>query len=269
MKKIAVFSLICCSLQGLEENPWLGNAYEWNACVSESYSRYRFIDNAKVQPQYAYNNYDTDLSLSVTLGASLLGELELEMARTPHQTFGFRSMALYGQYQILDDIIGDVVSLTCGLSARAVTGRAVRDVSSPYASYLNGEFSLSIGKEWIYSADWNVRWHMAGMIGLANHGSFWNRALAAIEAKVWQNASCKLFLEGYFGYGRDQVVDIDHFHGWGYIRHGSLDIGGSYQYALGLWGEIGLSYAYRVIAYSYPQNTQTATLFYRLPFSFF
>lgn len=266
MRKILALSLFSVTAFTLDENPWLGNAYEWNFAVDQSYSRYRWVNEAKVQPSYAYNNYVTDLNLSFTLEDLALG-VECEMARTPDQTYGFRSGALGAQYRLWNDIAGDLVSVTAEASMRGVTGRAVRDVSSPYSSYLNSELGVSIGKEFIKSDDWLLRAYVSGLIGLANHGSCWNRFSTVFEARFADNHVGEIFSLGYFGYGPRTEVDINHFHGWGEISHGSFDVGASYRYKIGLWGEIGLSYSYRPLAYSYPQNVQTASLFYRLPFS--
>jgi hypothetical protein len=268
MKQALVFALCCSSVFALEEDPWLGNAYEWNFFLSQAYSRYRWIDQAKEQIPYAYNNYVTDFDLSFTM-QDLAFSVEWEMARTPHQTYGFRSGALGARYRLFDDIAGDALSLALGASLRGVTGRAVRDVSSPYSSYLNAEMLISAGKEFVKREDWTVRGYIAGYLGLANHGSCWNRFSASLETKFLEKNAMQFFTLGYFGYGPQKEVEVTHFHGWGKIRHGSLDLGGSYRYLLGIWGEVGISYAYRIFAYSYPQNTQTVNLFYSLPFSFF
>ena len=270
LKKAVFFTLLLSSrLYAVEESPWIGNLYEFNIQSKETYSRYRWIDSAFKQPSYAYNNYVTDVGISFVPAENLDLGLELEMARTPFQLYGFRSSALGARYVLLDDIAGDPLSLTLGLNLRAVSSRSVRDVSSPYASYMNYEITTALGKEFSEKGFWISRFYALGSIGIANHGSVWNRAYAAFEKCFFQTQVIKVFTVGYFGYGPKKIVDSNNFYGWGEVCHRSIDCGIQYRYGLSVWGEIGLSYAYRVLARSYPQNTQTAEISYTLPFSFF
>ncbi len=267
-KQSFLFFILSTSFLGaLEESPWLGDVYAFNLHANESYSRYRYIDNAVIQPHYAYNNYVNQISFSFTPAPSLGVEIECEMARTPHQLYGFRAMALGSRYRFFDDIAGDSFSLVLGGVLRSVGGRSVRDVSSPYASYMNYEVQCSLGKEFSKNANWTSRGYVMGSTGIANHGSFWNRMSAFLEGRFFDSQIFNVFTEGYFGYGSSNKVVIDDFRGWGYVRHSSLDIGASYKYAWLLWGELGISYVYRILAKSYPQNVQTVEISYTLPFS--
>lgn len=270
MRRSIYFSLLMMSsLYSLDETPWLGDVYGFKVNTEFTYDRFRYIDNALFQPAYAYNNYATDIAFSFTASPSLELEWELEMARTPYQLYGFRSSALGAKYRMLDDIDGDPISLILGFNMRAVAGRSVRDVSSPYASFMNYEAICSIGKEFTKDKEWTTRGYAIGTLGIANHGSFWDRAYIAFESRFLDSQIFKLFTCGYFGYGLNNVVDIDHFNGWGKIHHSSLDVGIGYRYCFTLWGDLGLSCAYRVLAKSYPKHAKTVELSYRLPFSLF
>ncbi len=251
----------------LQEAPWLGNVYEFEFHTDFCYSQYAKIDRAIEQPSYAYNNYVTDASLSLTASPKIDVEIELDMARTPHQTYGFRSAAFQIRYLFLDDIVGDLVTFNMGLNTRAVTGRAVADVSSPYASYWNGEATVSIGKEFTRDEDWKTRGYALGSVGLANHGSFWNRYKAAYEARIGSYQALEVFSVGYFGYGGEKRVNIDQFRGWGFIQHRSIDVGAKYRYLFQFWGSLSVSYACRVWAVSYPEREQSIEFSYSLPFS--
>lgn len=268
-KKWGIASFFLCSqvLFSLEQAPWLGNVYEFEFQTDFIYSQYAKIEGALVQPAYSYNNYVTDAALSVALTPKIDVEVELDMARTPHQTYGFRSAALQGRYLFLDDIAGDLLSLNVGLNTRAVTGRSVRDVSSPYASYWNGEATLSLGKEFTKDSNWKTRGYVLGAIGLANHGSFWNRYEAAFAARIGLSQSAEIFSRGYFGYGSQKTVDINDFRGWGYVDHRSIDMGAKYSYLFEIWGSLSASYACRVWSVSYPQGEQYIQFTYTLPFS--
>jgi hypothetical protein len=142
-------------------------------------------------------------------------------------------------------------------------------VSSPYASYWNGEATVSVGKEFTKDENWNTRGYLLGSVGLANHGSFWNRYHVSFEARIMKSQILEAFSVGYFGYGSKKDVDIERFKGWGFIRHRSIDVGAKYSYIFDLWGAVGVSYACRVWAYSYPEREQMVQVSYTLPFSLF
>lgn len=269
MKQFYIFFLTTACLYSLDESPWLGDVYEFATQTDLSYSHYRYIDQAKEQPSYTYRSYLTKETLSFTASEALAFELEVELARTPYQLYGFRSSALAARYVLLDDVAGDFVSLVVGANMRAVGGRSVRDVNSPYSSYLNTEVMTSIGKEFTKDKEWKTKGYLAGVLGLANHGSAWNRLEMVYEGKISSAQVIQAFMSGYFGYGPKTQVDINHFEGWGKIAHRSLDIGLQYRYCFSFWGDLGLSYAYRVFAKSYPQNQQTVQISYTLPFSLF
>lgn len=264
-------ALLALSLElfSLEEAPWLGDVYEFQLYTDFYYSQYSKINHAIEQPSFAYNNYVTEASIAMTPTPNLDVELEVNLARTPHQTYGFRSVALQVRCLLWDDIAGDLMSVNVGLNTRAVTGRAVEDVSSPYASYWNGEAAVSVGKEFTKDADWKTRGYAFGTVGLANHGSFWNRYKLAFESRFFDSHALEAFSTGYFGYGSQENVDIEHFKGWGFIRHRSIDVGGRYSYLFDFWGTLSVSYACRVWAHSYPEREQTIQLSYHLPFSLF
>lgn len=271
MGKYVFFAAIssASALFSLEEKPWLGDVYSFGMQTECAYSRFRYIDHALVQPDYAYNNYLTNVGFSLTTQYDVELGVELEMARTPHELYGFRSSALGARYRLLDDIAGDFLSLVLGTEVRAVSGRAVRDVSSPYATYMNYEIFSSLGKEFTKDGDWKSRGYLLGSLGIGNKGAPWNRFEGVLEGRFRKSQVVSLFGLAYLGYGLHKTVNISDFHGWGNIQHRSLDLGLSYRYIFSLWGEVALSYAYRVVAVSYPQNTQTVELRYFLPFSLF
>ncbi len=43
-----------------------------------------------------------------------------------------------------------------------------------------------------------------------------------------------------------------HFHGYGSIRHRSIDLGFCYTYLLEFYGNTNLTYSYRLYAHNYP-----------------
>jgi len=269
MKKLLFFCSTFSSLAALQTTPWIGDTYEFYLHSDVVYSQYRKVNNAVEQPDYLYRNYLTREGFSFALSSSLEIELEVELARTPHQLYGFRSAALAGKYLLLDDIAGDPVSFAVGANIRNVGVRANKDISSPYASFWNFEGAAFLGKEFSSAGTWHNRCYLMATLGIANQASLWSRFEAAFEGKIARSNVVKVFCLSYLGYGSQKHVDIDHFHGWGKIAHRSIDVGAQYRYLFNLWGELGLTYACRVLAISYPKAEQTIGLSYTLPFSLF
>jgi hypothetical protein len=152
---------------------------------------------------------------------------------------------------------------------RAVAPKSVRDVSSPYASYLNFEVTTAVGKEFSYKDTWRLRWYALGALGIANQGYPWCRYDASVEGNINYNYRFGLYSCGYFGLGGTNYVDVGHFRGWGHVHHQSVDIGAFFRYKFDRWGALKLAYTFRAYALNYPQWQQSARLVYDLPFSHF
>ena len=233
------------------------------------YEQFRSVQGELVQPGFTNRNYVTRFSLSMMPGEQIACALELECARTPRQTYGFRGAALAVYMRILDDIAGDLCTITWGMNGRGVTGRYVRDISSPYAAYVNGEMTLALGKEFATSENhWTWRGFVLGSVGISNQGAPWNRSLVSLES-LQQQHLFQLYAVGYFGYGTHRLIDIDAFHGWSRVHHQSIDVGISYAYHFLQWGDLSVSYEYRCLAKLYPEKNQAVMFSYFLPFSLF
>ncbi len=254
-------------LFSLETKPWLGNLGEFEFASAYTYSRFTRVQDARVQPHGPSNDHLLRLDLKVTPSAIWDVQAELELTATPRQSFGYRSAAVQGRVQWFNDIAGDLVSWTTGLNVREVSGVSLRDVSSPYHAYLDIELTSAIGKEWSKKAYWVARTWGNLAIGMGNQGSPWISALWVGE-KNWNNRHrAILFADGYVGLGIKQHVNVDHFHGWGKFQHRSIDVGAGYQYHFDLWGDLTLSYAYRVYARTFPEKVSFLTIEYKIPFS--
>lgn len=268
-KGVVVCSLLCFPVWALQESPWLGNTYQMEMDVREAYQVYRHIDHAFVQPSHSYRSYITQTSLLASPAPDWEVELEVELARTPYQLYGFRSAAGAFRFLFWDDNRGDPCALALGAIFRGVRGRSVHDVSSPYASYMNYELFGSCGKDLVvFSPQKVLKGFMMLSLGLPNQGALWDRGYAELEYRK-DASSFLIFTSAYVGYGASRLVDLSHFTGWSHQRHGNVDLGASYRFHSALWGTLSCFYSYRVYAYSYPQNTQTIELSYILPFSLF
>jgi len=252
-------------LNALETKPWLGTVYEWQWKGQFTYDRYRKVNNASVQLSHPSNDKFYVMDLSFTPSATLDFEAEVEFADTPRQSFGLQSYALQGRYLWLDDISGDAYSLVTGLSLREASRRSLHDVSCPYHSDWNFELTTAAGKEWSKEGWWTARVYGLAGLGIANHGAPWIRSLFVIEANRQNRNRLMAALEGYLGLGSKEHPNVDHFDGWANFNHQSIDLAVGYAYHMPIWGTLGVRYAYRLFAHTFPQNVNFLTLFYHLP----
>jgi hypothetical protein len=261
--------LVPLTLSALEKEPWFGNLWEFQLDTSYSYGWYRHFSRAETPLRgSAYDQiFYADLAVSPTPDSRV--DIDVEMAHTSRRPWGFQSMA--GQYRLLwlDDVIGDPLSLSTGISFRGVNSRSLRDVNAPYHSYLNGEISLVLGKEWENPPYWRFRSFIFGALGMANRGAPWSRFYLSFQSNQQDRRRWEIFSAGYFGFGGERRVNIDHFHSYAHIHHQSIDLGIAYRYLFRIWGTLSLEYAYRLYARSFPEHTNFLTLRYQLPFSLF
>jgi hypothetical protein len=260
--------LLPLSLGALEMKPWLGEVWEFEFTPSFTYSRYNNVQDGYPPFQHPSNDHVLALDLAVAPSAHWDMALEVEFADTPRQKMGYRSAAFQARVLWTDDIIGDPVSFTTGISLRGVSRHSLNDVSCPYHSNGNLELNAALGKEWGHSYEWSVRTFGFGGVGQANRGFPWARFFAMIEGNQRDTHRFGLFSAGYFGFGNKDRVPVDHFDGYASIHHQSVDVGASYGYHFEVWGTITLAYTRRVYAKSFPENVNFFTLAYSLPFSF-
>jgi hypothetical protein len=266
---IAGFLALSSPIFALETQPWIGNKYEFDFESAFVYSRYHKVQGAATQLKGPSNVYDLFLDFGFTPEANVDVRAEIEFADSPQMNFNWRSIAIQGRYQWLDDISGDTVSLTTGLNIRGVPDRALHDVSCPYSSNANIELTAAVGKEWSTDGAWRMRTYGYATLGMANQGYPWTQELLVLQYNWRDTHALFLYGAGYFGFGNHQHVLVNHFDGWGNIQHQSIDLGFTYRYKFGIWGTLSLFYAHRVFAHNFPEHVNFVGIAYRIPFSLF
>ena len=261
--------LLPLTLCALDKEPWLGNLWEFELDTAYTYSRYSKVANAKKPLKHSSNDQLIYVDFAVSPTPNSQVDIDLELANTPRRPWGFQSSGIQYRTLWLDDVIGDPVSLTTGVSLRGVNHHSLQDVSCPYHSYLNAEINVSVGKETEAVPFWNTRTFLFAALGMANRGAPWARARLAFEKNDQDRHQWELFAEGYVGFGHHRSVDIGHFDGYASIRHRSLDLGSAYRHRFTIWGTISFEYACRIYARSFPEKVNFFTVRYQLPFSLF
>ena len=267
MKKLLLFFLPIW-IFSLEIQPWFGDVYEFHFLGGYAYSRFRKVEGAVDQLTSAFNSNVLFTGLDFSFSPEWSADIDLQLADTTEQSFGFRTVGGQVRYLWMDDIIGDPISLATGANARFVSSNSLRDVSCPYHGNVDVEFNLSLGKEFDAFQFWRYRLWGFGVVGIANRGSPWIRGGAFIEANLDDIHKFAIFLLGSHGYGRQTSININDFFGYAKIRQKSIDIGARYGYRMGVWGTLRFEYIRRVKARLCPENVNNFIISYLVPFSF-
>lgn len=246
--------------------PWFGNLYEVEARVSTLYQKFQHVNSSKHSFSYRSNDFFTNFSLSVSPDPDFSVETEVLFADTRHRNYGFDSAKLTGRYQILDDIIGDPVSLTTGLSIIVPLRSALRDIGSFHHGMAEFEAHVAVGVELPYLSIWLQRQYGVFACGIATQGSPWLRVGYYFERNFCNSVSVQIFLDSLFGLGRRTIHKHD-FNGYGAVAHRSIDAGLKWSYLFDYWGTLSLEYAYRIYARNFPRNVNFVQFSYNLPFN--
>jgi hypothetical protein len=253
----------------LPKEPWLGDVYESFFDASYTFDFYRRVADGVPGNRHSSNDNQFLFGLGFTPKETWDVYAEFELAQTTRQSFNWRSGALQARYQWLNDIVGDPVTLTTGLSVRGVNHKSIKDISCPYAAEFNLELNLAAGKEWSKEGYWVFRTYGFGALGIAQRGSPWLRFFYSFMTNQEDRHQFELFTRGEFGFGSKHFLPVNHFDGYATIYHQSVDIGADYRYLFDIWGSLKFEYAYRVYAKAYPAGVNYFTIWYNLPFSFF
>jgi hypothetical protein len=252
----------------VEVQPWLGSVYEFHFLGSYAYSRFNKVQGGVPQLTSPFNVNLAYLGLDLTFAPEWAIDGDLQFADTTQMDFNFRTAALQLRYLWMDDLVGDPISITTGVNARATPTWALHDISCPSRSNVDFEVNCSVGKELEASPSWLFRLWASGIIGQGIAGSPWVAAIAAIETNIREQHKLALFAVGNNGFGRHSHVFVNHFDGYGRVRYKSIDLAVRYGYRLGVWGTIRAEYAHRFLAKAYPSEVNTWAISYLLPFSF-
>lgn len=269
-KFLYTFLLIPIYLSATEYAPWFGTSFQLEGRASAEYQTFNAFDSNGHSHHYKTRDFFGNLSLSLAIDPVVLWpvsvEIETLLARTHHRSWGLDSFKLTGRYQWMDDILGDPVSLTGGLSLILPVKVALHDISSFHHGIVECEAHVAVGKEFSLFDQWTFRHWGLLAIGVADRGSPWFRGGYFWEKNFCNGFSLDLFFEGLLGLG-SRRLHAHHFHGYGGIRHRSIDLGVQLNYQLDCFGVISLAYTYRPYARNFPKNVNCIQLSLFYPFA--
>ena len=255
-------------LFSFEKKPWMYEPFKIQLTPSYRFEFFSSVDHGFNPIDYHSNNNFVGVNLLVPLMNNIDIEGEVEFDQTTMLHFGFLSGGASVRKQLYNDIAGDIVSFVVGGNIRIVPSERLVDIVTPYHHVFNTELTASVGKEISSKTSWYGRGFGFVALGIADEGSPWIRGRLEGMGKFEKQFIFRGFLDGYFGLGNQQWVNVNAFDSYAKIAHRSLDLGVSYSYLFDVWGEFTIQYAYRIYAYAYPEFTNNVEVSYRLPFSF-
>lgn len=267
MKRLVALALCLPSLCfALYERPWFGDIGELYFRPQYAYSFFDEVDNSTSSLPSTLFQHLLCANLETTIPPTWNWQIELEFADTTPVSWGYRSAALQVTKLWLDDVCGDPVSLTTGLSYRDSSSRLRRALPTPYHARANFEFHTSIGKEWSRGCYWTFRTYGTFAVGQGTKGSPWLRGDYYLWFNRCNTCQFRLYAKSYWGLGSKTAVPVPGFDGWADIGHQSIDLGVSFRYQFQCYGALRFDYMYRVYARSYPAQVNCFVLTYDLPF---
>ena len=270
--KKAFFFLLCLCLfpcliplTSLELKPWFTPMFELQSRATAMGQFYHSIQTKEGRRHKPAGNFFLDLELFTTLLQQWSVEIEAIAAQTRHRSFGFDSLSLTGRYLWLDDVIGDPLSLTTGITVYKVFKPSRKDLSIFHHGGIEGELHAAIGKETSCHAYWKSRaWLVAGL-GIGDLGSPWMRADAHWEHRLCRLHWLRFSLLSLWGLGTNSLRRLECFHGYGRVRHQSIDVGLRYVYLLNHGITFSAEYLFRVYAHNCPSSVNSFLLILDYP----
>lgn len=256
---------LCLSpLTATDFKPWFPRYLEFQTNFSYVHQNYSIVNEGWRSIRWPAKNdfYAADLELAYK---DFCGEIECLFSGTKRHHLGPDCTKATIRYQLLDDIIGDPVSLVVGASFTQVFSLALKDISIFHHGHAEGEFHLSLGNEYIYKNKEMSRWWVVGGIGLGDKGSPWLRGELAWEISWCGNQLARLYALGISGLGGENL-DVFKFDGYGPIAHRSIDFGAVYRYMFAWDGSLSIGYARRLYAKNCPEKTNFYYLSYHYAF---
>lgn len=252
---LALLFWVPFTLGARDLKPWFGEDLWLELKVSDRVVTYDSIkiDGSEL-PQSSRNNYSLVCG-SFAADDWLNAQIELGLAQRDQRSnwMDFDHLALTGRYLVMNDVAGDFLTLTLGVTGVIPHSSGVRDLNHRHHGYGHGEIHLAMGKELVCGETWSSRSWVYGGIGQGSRGSPWWRGSVGVESWLCDQHRLALSFDALGGWGK-QALDVDRFGGYDSIAHRSLDVGLDWVYDMGLSGEASIGWRNRLWARNTPKD---------------
>jgi hypothetical protein len=251
--------LLSYTLHGTELLPWFSRDLIIPLQATYTYQTYPYLHSPK--GHFGKRARDHFLNLSASLAyENLSAEIEFLFADTRKQHTTLDCARLAGRYRVLNDIVGDPLSLVVGATITKAFSHSLKDPSSFHHGRIEAELHVAFGRETPVEALWWSRWWGVAGIGIGDHGSPWLHGDIAIEKNWCDRHQVRLFVNTLWGLGNDNLQPGHRFHGYGPLRHRSIDLGLRYSYVFESGWIISAGYAHRIYARNFPAHANLYTI---------
>lgn len=251
-------------LYGTDLKPWYPRCLEFQSSFTYLHEQYCEVDEGTRVIHHPSKDdfYRAGLELAYDPFAY---ELEVTFSSTREHHLAPDTIQGTVRYQLLDDIVGDPVSLVTGVTVTQVFTQSLKDISTFHHGGIEAEFHVAVGRECPCYNTWVSRYFGVGGFGIADHGSPWLHGILAWEKNWFDKHHVHLYLNALYGLG-DQDLNVFDFDGYGSIRHQSIDLGAQYRYIFCTYSSLTAGYAHRVHAKNGPKNTNIYYIKFNYPF---
>jgi hypothetical protein len=259
------FFLLPAVIIGTERMPWYGKSLEIEPRLTYLYQNFQDFKAGPHSLCYPSNDHFIIASIGSSYDRYAV-EYEFVVSSTRYLSTGMDCQRLTGRTLILNDVTGDPISLTAGVTLTQASPGGVKDPGSFHHGRVEMEWHGALGKEWSCDSTWESRaWVVAGL-GLADSGSPWIRADAAWENNYMDTHLLGIFVNTLWGLGGNSVHSLRRFDGYGPIHHQSVDWGIRYAYTFCGNYMLTLAYSRRVYAENFPLNANLCMATLYVPF---
>lgn len=257
---LAAISLLTVQLAATELKPWHGRIYDLDVrgnCLLQQFQKVDTECGAVKRPEFDSFYH---LSALIVAAESMTAEMEISVLETRHQSFGLDAARLTGRYFLLNDVVGDPVSATAGLTVSQIFKAAKHSIATFDHGGIACEAHFAVGKELSCEQFWTSRAWGVLAVGVADVGSPWLRANVAWERNWWERHHVEVFADSVWGLGNDNLKFCRDFRGYGSINYQAVDIGLRYGLRLDNDTLLSLGYAYRAYGRNCPRDVNLLLL---------
>lgn len=246
--------------------PWYGRVLELNANLDVLMQAFDHVDSH--HSSGIRKEFDTfiDLSASMAVWESIAAELEFVALESRHRSFGMDAIRFTGRYRWMNDIVGDPVSLSTGVTLSTIFPPARRNIATFDHGGVACEGHIAVGREMSCLQYWTSRLWGVFAVGIADVGSPWLRGNIAWEHNWCDTHRVQLSADSIWGLGGDHL-NQRYFHGYGSVGYQAVDLGVRYSYQCNYGPLLSIGYGYRVYARNSPQNVNFVLVRLEYPIS--
>lgn len=265
--RILFFTFFSSLLSALPVTPWFSPIWEIETETYYLFSHSHQVESPKGSFAHLFNDHEFAFSLGATITPNWNLESEIGVVKMINENLLFEMLELRARRLWLDDVYGDLVTLTTHLSLSFTQKKILEELPFPYHGIVNGEFQVGLGKECLSKHSFFWRWRIYSLlaIGIAEQGCPWFHAVGGFD-KAFSCSILSFVCEYLQGFGNQDLISYEPFPGYALVAHKSLYFYTKYSYALGVLGHINIVGFFNVFSRNFPEKVIGAGITLEIPF---